>query len=80
VGLYELAGVVVTISLKGEVTLQASIPGQPDYQLVPYKDTEFTLKGLSGFSIAFKSDASGAVTAAVITQPNGVFTATRKNP
>jgi CubicO group peptidase (beta-lactamase class C family) len=80
VGVYELAGVSLTISLKGKGALQASIPGQPDYELVPYKDTEFTLKGLSGFSIAFKTDASGAVSAAVITQPNGVFTATRKNP
>ncbi len=78
VGVYEIAGVSLTVSLKGENTLQASLPGQPDYELVPYKDTEFTLKGLSGFSIAFQADASGAVSAAVITQPNGVFTATKK--
>jgi CubicO group peptidase (beta-lactamase class C family) len=78
VGVYEIAGVNVTISLKGENTLQASLPGQPDYELVPYKDTEFTLKGLSGFSVAFTADASGAVASAVITQPNGVFTATKK--
>jgi CubicO group peptidase (beta-lactamase class C family) len=78
VGVYELAGVNLTISLKGENTLQASLPGQPDYELVPYKDTEFTVKGLSGFSVSFKADASSAVMAAVITQPNGVFTATKK--
>jgi CubicO group peptidase (beta-lactamase class C family) len=77
-GIYELAGVAVTITLKGEHALLASVPGQPDYELVPYKDLEFTLKGLSGFSIAFRRDASGAVVAARITQPNGVFTATRK--
>ena len=78
VGVYEIAGVSLTVTLKGENALQASLPGQPDYELVPYKDTELTLKGLSGFSIAFQADESGAVTAAVITQPNGVFTATKK--
>ena len=80
VGVYEIAGMVVTITLRGESALQVSIPGQPDYELVPYRDTEFTLKGLSGFGVAFKIDGTGAVTAAVITQPNGVFTTTRKDP
>ena len=80
VGVYEVAGVVVTISLKGDCTLQASLPGQPDYELVPYRDTEFTLKGLSGFSVAFQTDETGAVTAAEVTRPNGVFTAVRKSP
>jgi hypothetical protein len=78
VGVYELAGALLTVALRGDSTLQASVPGQPDYVLVPYKGTEFRLKGLSGFSIEFKRDASGTVTGAVVTQPNGVFIAERK--
>jgi CubicO group peptidase (beta-lactamase class C family) len=77
-GVYDLAGLSVTIALKAEHALQASIPGQPEYELVPYRDLEFTLKGISGFSIAFEADQSGAIVAATITHPNGVFRATRK--
>ncbi len=78
VGQYALEQVVVTISLKGENTLILSVPGQPEYELVPYKGTEFNLKGLPGFSVEFKMDSSGAVTEAVFKQPNAVVTAKRK--
>jgi hypothetical protein len=77
-GVYDLAGTSITVTLKGESVLQLSVPGQPDYELAPYKDNEFTLQGLNGFSVAFTLDETGAVTGAVVTQPNGVFTATRK--
>jgi CubicO group peptidase (beta-lactamase class C family) len=77
VGEYELAGQTLTISLRGE-GLIASLTGQPDYELVPYEGSEFNLKNLSGFSIKFTKDAAGIVTEAVITQPNGTFTATKK--
>jgi hypothetical protein len=66
------------VSLKGEKTLYLSVPGQPEYELVPYKGTEFNLKNLTGFSIEFITDESGAVKEAKITQPNGVFTAKKK--
>jgi CubicO group peptidase (beta-lactamase class C family) len=77
-GEYLLAGVSVKVGLRADKTLVASVPSQPDYELVPKKGTEFALKGMAGFSIEFKVDTSGAVTEAVITQPNGVFTAKRK--
>jgi len=67
-------GMTLTVSLKGAGTLLVVLPGQPEYELEPYKGTEFRLKGLSGFSIAFAEDAGSAT----ITQPGGVFTATRK--
>ena len=78
VGEYELAGTTLNISIKGENTLILTVPGQPEYELVPYKGTEFNLKNLSGFSIRFKMDASGQVTEAILTQPNGVFTVKKK--
>ncbi len=81
-GAYEILGMVMTIALKGEHTLFASLPGEPDYELVPYKRTgqgaEFQARGISGLSIEFKIDASGTVSEALITQPDGTFTARRK--
>ena len=77
-GEYVLGEVTVTVSLKGEKTLFLSVPGQPEYELIPYKGTEFNLKNLVGFSIEFVMDKSGVVTEAKITQPNGVFTARKK--
>jgi CubicO group peptidase (beta-lactamase class C family) len=78
VGEYALGDTTFTISLKGENTLILTIAGQPEYELVPYKGTEFNLKNLSGFSIRFNMNESGAVTEAILTQPNGVFTAKKK--
>lgn len=78
VGQYELMGTVVTISLKGEDTLTALVPGQPEYELVPYKGTEFNLKNLPGYSVEFKLDASGKAVEAVFKQPDGAYAMKKK--
>lgn len=72
-GVYEVMGMPLTVALKGERTLQVSLPGQPDFELEPVKGTEFRVKGLSGFAVEFNEDASEAV----VTQPGGVFVAKR---
>ncbi len=77
-GSYELAGQIFTVGLQGSV-LSLSIPGQPLYLLDPDRDDEFFLRGLSGFSLRFVSEAGGTVTALESRQPNGVFTA-KRNP
>ncbi len=77
-GDYEVMGLTLTVVLKGEKALSLTVPGQPLYELEPYKGTDFRLKGHNGFSIAFKRDEAGTVTEAVLTQPQGVFTAKRK--
>ena len=77
-GEYAVFGMPLTVALKGDNTLMVSLPGQQDYELVPHKGTEFSLKGLSAYSIEFKSDPSGAVTEARLTQPGGVFTARKQ--
>jgi CubicO group peptidase (beta-lactamase class C family) len=79
VGEYELMGMVVSVMLRGEDTLIASIPGQGEVTLEPYQGTTFNLKGLAGFSIAFKQE-NGTVTEMNISQPNGSFTATKRAP
>ncbi|MDH7513761.1 MAG: hypothetical protein QHH14_12515 [Clostridiales bacterium] len=47
-------------------------------QLVPYKGTEFNLKGLPGVGIEFRLDESGKAVEASFKQPNGAVTFKRK--
>ena len=78
VGEYLIGEATATVFVKGENTLFISVPGQPEYELVPYRGTTFNFKMLAGYSIEFILDESGEVTEAKVTQPNGVFTATKK--
>jgi hypothetical protein len=78
VGVYELSGVEVQVALRGDKTLTLTVPGQPEYELVPSRGTEFNLKDLPDYSVEFKTDAGGAVTEVVFRQPNGTFTAIKK--
>jgi len=75
-GGYEVMGMVITIFLKGNV-LFASIPGQPTIELVPYKGTEFSLKGLEAYSMKFILE-QGRVTEIVVSQPGGTFRGKKK--
>ena len=77
VGEYLLAEQTVTLSLSGD-SLRLTVPGQPQYELIPRKELSFDVKGLPGFSVEFQTDASGKVNEAVFNQPNGVFHAKRK--
>jgi CubicO group peptidase (beta-lactamase class C family) len=79
-GEYEITGAPVpfTVSLRGEHNLIASVPGQPDYELIPRRGTTFDLKGLTGFSIEFKMDASGKVTEAALVQPDTTIVLKKK--
>lgn len=77
-GRYEIGAAVATVSLRGEHTLILTLPGQPPYELVPTRGTSFDLKGLTGYSIEFKFDASGNVTEAAFYQPDGIFVAKKK--
>lgn len=76
-GEYVLNGMPVTVALAGD-SLRLTVPGQPQYELVPTQGLTFDIKGMAGFSVEFKKDDTGKVTAAVFHQPNGIFTATRK--
>ena len=78
VGQYEYQSMVVTISLKGEKTLVATIAGQPEYELVPYRGTEFNLKGMAGFSVEFKLDDTGKSVEAAFKQPGATTVFKRK--
>ncbi|GAB4245608.1 MAG: hypothetical protein Kow0027_06080 [Saprospiraceae bacterium] len=77
IGKYELAGMEIRIFRNGQL-LQASLPGQPVYTLLPYDDDEYQLKGLNGYRMKFLKSQDGQVEALKITQPEGVFLAKRK--
>lgn len=76
VGRYALATDTTVVALKGDVLTIATGNG-PATELVPYRRTEFNLKGLQGFSVVFTLDAKGSVTGAQLRQPRGVLTAKR---
>ncbi|GCE51397.1 CubicO group peptidase (beta-lactamase class C family) [Thermosporothrix hazakensis] len=77
-GIYEVMDMQMIVAFKSEHTLSVSMPGQPAFELVPYKGTEFQVKGLSGSRIEFKRDESGTITEAIIIQPGGAITAIKK--
>jgi len=79
-GQYALVGLplAITVALKGEHSLVLTVPGQPNYELVPHKGTEFRVKGLSGFGIEFIRDESSAVVEAILVQPGAVLTAKKQ--
>jgi len=77
VGEYEISGTVITVDLRNKTTLIMTVPGQPQYELIPTKENEFALKGLDGFSVKF-NPSTGKITEVVFYQPNGVFTAKKK--
>lgn len=78
VGVYEFMETQIVVVLKGDHTLSVSMLGQPDYELEPYQGSEFLARGVSGVSLEFQHDASGAVTGVAATLPYGVFSASRK--
>ena len=77
VGDYLLNDKTVTVSLVSG-KLQLTVPGQPQYELVPAKGLTFDVRNLSGFSVEFQKDTSGKVSEALFHQPNGDFRARRK--
>jgi hypothetical protein len=71
VGEYDLLGLTVTVALlKDKLTL--TVPGQPTYELEPYRGTEFNLKDQPGYSVRFLPKEI------VFIQPGEVLTAKKK--
>ena len=70
-GTYEVAGMKLQVDLNKQGSLTVSMPGQPLITLVPHRGTTFNFAGLPGYSLTFGDDK------AELTQPGGVFSATR---
>jgi CubicO group peptidase (beta-lactamase class C family) len=67
----------ITVDLKGS-GLTAFVPGQPLYDLVPSRGTEFRLRQVTGFGMRFVLDEKGTVKEALLIQPDAVYTVRRK--
>ena len=70
-GDYLLGPQPIVVTLRGS-RLVLTIANQPPYELLPDIDGWFNLKGLTGYRARFTADTIE------ISQPNGLFTATRK--
>lgn len=78
VGKYQISTMVVTIALRDDKTLTMSVPGQPEYELLPFGENEFELKDLKGFRAVFNKAPEDAVAKELVMhQPNGIFKTTR---
>jgi hypothetical protein len=77
-GTYEIMGMPLVIALKGEDTLVGTLPGQPAFELLPYRGATFLIKGLTGASITFSLGESGPAGSLELTQPGIVLSAKRK--
>jgi CubicO group peptidase (beta-lactamase class C family) len=77
VGDYSLEGASAHVGLVSD-SLQLTIPDQPSYDLIPTHGLIFDLKGLNGFSVEFKKDASGKITEMLVVQPDGATVAKKK--
>jgi CubicO group peptidase (beta-lactamase class C family) len=77
-GQYELAGQIIKIYIKNENVLYMFVAGQPEYELLALAKHKFSLKILDGFKVEFIEDEGGNINEATFIQPNGTFTAKRK--
>lgn len=56
-------------------TLRATLPGQPEYNLLPSGGNIFQLKELPGYKMIFNVDTNKKIISVTSSQPNGDFTA-----
>jgi hypothetical protein len=72
-GVYEWMDNPLTVLLRNPTTLALVVPGQLERELIPYRDMEFTLNGLTGYSLEFKREADGSINEAILIQPGMVL-------
>lgn len=77
VGKYELSGMKLTIRSDESSNLFLTVPGQPEYTLLPTSDSLFVLKDLNGYKVEFIKDEKGKIKMNLI-QPNGTFSAVKE--
>jgi CubicO group peptidase (beta-lactamase class C family) len=70
-GTYRFGTLLAVVSMKGDMALTLTLPGQPVYNLAPVRGAKFNIKELPGYSVEFKGDEL------VFYQPSGTFSATR---
>ena len=77
-GTYELGPQTAVFAVQGS-SLVLEVDGRKQPDLIPYRNDRFILKGASGYSVTFTLGAAGRATEATFIQPEGVYTAKRKD-
>ncbi|HSX11354.1 MAG TPA: serine hydrolase [Chlamydiales bacterium] len=77
-GAYEIYGSIVEITIRDHV-LTTIIPGQPNYELVPLSENEFTVKSMMGSTVRFVMDENNKVKEVLLVHPYGTFSASPRN-
>jgi hypothetical protein len=75
-GKYESSGQIMEVFLKDD-KLFLLIPGQPNYELIPYKTDKFRFMQFADFTVTFIKE-NGNITAFDLTNPSGVNRFVRK--
>lgn len=73
-GIYEIYGYTVEIVIRNHA-LVAIIPGQPNYELVPKCENEFTVRAVTASTVRFIMDENNQVQEVLLVQPYGAFSA-----
>ena len=76
-GKYTLAGTTVDVALKSDGFLYLVVPGQPAYQLIPYKARRFRMQGFADYTFEFVL-AEGKVVSLKQRDPSGESELQRK--
>jgi hypothetical protein len=76
-GEYNLGGKTVKIFIDAG-KLKASLPGQPVYELVNVNKDKFSIKGVTGYGVAFEKNENGEVTGFTMQQPGDSVNAEKK--
>ncbi len=76
-GVYEIYGYTVEIVVRDNA-LHAVIPGQPNYELIPAGENEFSVKMMMGTTVRFVLDSENKVQEVLLIHPYGAFSAVPK--
>jgi hypothetical protein len=76
-GAYEIYGYTVEVIIRDHA-LVAIIPGQPNYELIPTCENEFSVKAMTGATVRFVLDDQNKVEEVLLIYPYGAFTALPK--
>jgi hypothetical protein len=74
---FSLAGADIKTYLKENI-LYVSVPGQPEYELVPVGNHKFDFKKVAGYAVNFELNDKGELLSLTFVQPNGNFKAAKK--
>jgi CubicO group peptidase (beta-lactamase class C family) len=78
VGEYDAPGLPWTVALAGENSLQLQFPGAPPRKLIPRHGTRFDVEDMTGVSLEFKQDTTGATQEVVLYTPDTVLAIPKK--